>query len=158
MRVTKKCLWLLLVALWLFLPLALAQPQESQFNSDDNELLGVKSEAKNFSLLDPRRLSMQHSYTFSYFSNSKFSGSLGVYSTTLNYQLSKPLSLTLNLNYLHQPISVFRRDNLEIKNEILPNFQLRYRPNNNFSLWINVVTFPSPNGWGNENFWWQRER
>jgi hypothetical protein len=158
MRVTKKSLWLLLVALWLILPLASAQPQESQHSLDDSNLLGVESDTRSFSLLDPQRLRMQHSYTFSYFTSSRFSGSLGVYTTTLNYRLSKPLSLTLSLNYLHQPLSAFRQDNLRIRNDILPNFQLHYQPNNNFSLWINVVTFPSTYGWGQENLWRDRER
>lgn len=158
MKLARAFFWLLLLALWLSLPLAWAQLPASEANSGDEDPLGVKSDTKTTSLLDPQRLRMQHSYTFSYFTNSRFRGSLGVYTTTLNYRLSKPLSLTLSLNYLHQPLSTFRQDNLRIRNDILPNFQLHYQPNSNFSLWINVVTFPSAYGWGHDNLWRERER
>jgi len=138
--------------------LLLSWAQASEVNSQDKDLLGFTSNSKNLSLLDPQRLKMNHSYSFSYFSNGQTSGSFGVYTTTLKYQLSNPLSLTLSLNYLHQPLSVFRRDALTINNRVLPNFQLHYRPNSSFSLWINVLTLPAAYGPGNESFWRERER
>ncbi len=158
MRQANKILKLFVVGLLLCLFVPITQAQASDINSGDKNLLGVKSNTKSSSLLDPQRLRMYHSYTFSYFSGAKVSGSFGIYTTTLKYQLSNPLSLTLSLNYLHQPLSVFRRDDLRVKNGILPNFQLHYRPSSNFSLWINVLTFPPPYGLGNEDLWWERER
>ena len=147
-----------LFAAGLMFYLLLSWAQASDANSQDKDLLGFTSNSKNFSLLDPQRLKMNHSYSFSYFSNGQTSGSFGVYTTTLKYQLSNPLSLTLSLNYLHQPLSVFRRDALTVDNRILPNFQLHYRPNSSFSLWINVLTLPAAYGPGNESFWRERER
>ena len=159
MRQANKIFWLSLVGSVFCLSLISAQVQASDTDFSSKDLLGVKSDTKSLSLLDPARLRMYHSYTFSYFSNAKTSGSFGVYTTTLKYQLSNPLSLTLSLNYLHQPLSVFQRDDLRIKNTILPNFQLHYRPNNNFSLWIDVVTFLAPFYFGNENYlWWEHRR
>jgi len=158
MRPALRILWLSVVGLWLCLFLPLNQAQTFDNNSSDKNLLGIKSDSKSSSLLDPQRLKMRHSYTFSYFSGAKTSGSFGIYTTTLKYQLSNPLSLTLSLNYLHQPLSVFGRDDLRVKNSILPNFQLHYRPNSSFSLWINVLTFPSPYGLGNEYLWREHER
>ena len=148
----------LLLAAGLIFCLLLSWVQASEVKSQDKDLLGFTSNSKNFSLLNPQRLKMNHSYSFSYFSNGQTSGSFGVYTTTLKYQLSNPLSLTLSLNYLHQPLSVFRRDALTINNRILPNFQLHYRPNSSFSLWINVLTLPAAYGPGNESFWRERER
>jgi hypothetical protein len=113
-----KIFGLSVVGLLFCLFLASAQAQTSDIGSGDKDLLGVKSNSKSLGLLDPQRLKMYHSYTFSY----------------------------LSLNYLHQPLSVFGRNDLSFKNSILPNFQLHYRPSNNFSLWINVLTFPSPYG------------
>ncbi len=150
------CLWLAVV--WFSIPLISSWSYASEIESGQNDLLGVKSESKNWSLLDPQRLKLHHGYTFSYFSNSRYSGSMGVYTTTLDYQLSDPLSLTLSLNYLHQPLSVFGHDNAGVKNDILPNFQLRYKPSNSFSLWINVVTLPSSYGWGYEDLWREHRR
>jgi hypothetical protein len=153
-----KILCLCLAVLWFSMPLISGRSYASEIESKQNDLLGVKSETKNWSLLDPQRLKLHHSYTFSYFSNSKYSGSMGVYTTTLGYQLSDPLSLTLSLNYLHQPLSVFGKDDTRLKSDILPNFQLHYNPGNSFSLWINVVTLPSSYGWGYEDLWREHRR
>jgi hypothetical protein len=158
MRQANKIFWLSLVGSLFCFSLILAQVQASDTDFGSKDLLGVKSDTKSLSLLDPARLRMYHSYTFSYFSGAKTSGSFGVYTTTMNYQLSNPLSLTLSLNYLHQPLSVFGRDDLRVKNSILPNFQLHYKPSNNFSLWINVQTFASPYGLGNEDLWWEHRK
>ncbi len=154
----NKIFRLFVMGLLFCLFLTLPQAKASDINSSEKNLLGVKSNNKSLSLLDPARLRMCHSYTFSYFSSGKTSGSLGLYTTAIKYQLSNPLSLTLSLNYLHQPLSVFGRNDPRMKNAILPNFQLSYKPNNNFSLWINVLTFPPPHGLGNEDFWWEHKR
>jgi hypothetical protein len=137
---------------------AFSQTQTSIKNQTEGNLLGVKSNTKNFSLLDPSKFRMSQSYTFSYFSSGKTSGSFGVYTNVLEYQVSKPLTLTLSLNYLHQPLSVFHKDDPRIKDAILPNFQLIYRPNNSFSFTINVQTFPNFYDLERSNPWWQRER
>ena len=157
MRQANKAFLLSVVSL-LFC-LLVSSSQASGINSEDKNLLGFESNSKSFSLHDPHRLKMSHGYSFSYFSNSKTSGSFGVYTTTLRYQLSDPLSVTMSLNYLHQPLSVFRRDALTVRDRILPNFQLHYGPSSSFSLWINVMTLPSSAyGPGNEYFWRERER
>ena len=159
MKQAKKNLWPFVAVLLFCLFLPLIRTKASDINSNQKNLLGVESNARNFSLLDPQRFKINQSYTFSYFSSGTTSGSFGVYTTTLKYQLSNPLSLTLSLNYLHQPLSVFRQDDLRLKNSILPNFQLHYRPSNNFSLWINVVTFIAPFFLENENnLWWEHRR
>jgi hypothetical protein len=121
---------------------AFAQIPTSSQSQTGGNLLGVESNAKNFSLLDPSRFRMSHSYSFSYFSSGTTSGSFGVYTNLLEYQVSKPLTLTLTLNYLHQPLSVFGEDRLRINDAILPNFHLRYRPSDSFSFTIDVLTFP----------------
>ena len=150
---------LIFVTLILFLVgSAFSQTQTSIKNQAEGNLLGVKSNAKSFSLLDPSKFRMSHSYSFSYFSSGKTSGSFGVYTNVMEYQVSKPLTLTLSLNYLHQPLSVFHKDDLRIKDAILPNFQLRYRPNDSFSFIINVQTFRYFYGLEGPNPWWQRER
>jgi hypothetical protein len=116
-------------------------------------LLGIKSIAGNFSLLDPSKFRMSHSYSFSYFSGGRRSGSFGVYTNVLEYKVSKPLTLTLSLNYLHQPLSVFGKDQLGINDAILPNFHLRYRPSDSFSFTIDVLTFPYPYHQESRNPW-----
>lgn len=143
---------------FLFLVLTPIQAQTTTDNSTTTNLLGSNSNAKTFSLLDPSRFKLSQGYTFSYFSGGGTHGSLGIYTTTLNYQVSNPLSLTLSLNYLHQPLSVVGRNNAGIKNAVLPNFQLYYHPNSSFSFMINVVTCPSPNDWGYYYPWYEHRR
>ncbi|KPL03659.1 MAG: hypothetical protein AMJ73_05890 [candidate division Zixibacteria bacterium SM1_73] len=121
---------------------AFSQSQSPAKNQTNESLLGIESNTKSFSLLDPNRFRMSHSYTFSYFSSGKTSGSFGVYTNVLEYKFSNPLTLTLSLNYLHQPLSVFHKDHLRMRDAILPNFQLLYKPNDSFSFTINVLTFP----------------
>jgi hypothetical protein len=137
---------------------AFSQTQTTSESQTTENLLGLKSNAKAFSFLDPSKFRMSQSYTFSYFSSGKTSGSFGVYTNVMEYQVSKPLTLTLSLNYLHQPLSIFHKDDLGIKDAILPNFQLIYRPNNSFSFTINVQTFPNFYDLERSNPWWQREK
>ena len=158
MSKTNKIYWLCIIGMFFSLFLTSVPLQASDINSDGKNLLGLTSNTKSLSLLDPSRVKINNSYSFSYFSGGNTSGSFGIYTTTLKYRVSNPLSIALSLNYLHQPLSVFGRDDLRIKNSIMPNFQLYYRPNNNFSFMINVLTFPPPYSWGNENMWIEDKR
>lgn len=135
---------------------AFSQLQSPSQTQSDQNLLGTNSKGKTFSLFDPSRFKMSHSYSFSYFSSGKTSGSFGVYTSLLEYRISNPLSVTLTLNYLHQPLSVFHKDDLRIKDAVLPNFQLRYRPNDSFSFTINIQTFPYSYGLESSQLFWQR--
>ena len=99
---------------------------------------------KGFSLLDPSRLKMSQSYTFSYFSAGKQSGTFGLYTNTLEYRISQPLLVRVGLAYLHQPLSVFNRGSQSLNGVLLPNFQLFYQPSKNFQLRIDVSSMP---GW-----------
>jgi len=102
-------------------------------------------ELKGGGLLDPSRFNMNQSYTFSYFSIGKKSGTLGLYTNTLEYKVSEPLLVRIGLSYLHQPLSIFReRGSQDLKGVILPNFQLFYQPNENFFLRIDYSSIP---GW-----------
>jgi hypothetical protein len=84
----------------------------------------------SYSLLDPSKMDLHHSYSFAYFSNSQGSFGLGIYTAVLDYRISSPLSLRLGLSYLHQPLGrLNNKTNLNIKQSILPSFELRYEPN-----------------------------
>jgi len=104
----------------------------------EKDLLGLNSSNKSFSLLDPDRVKMWHSYTFSYFSGKGGSGNVGLYLNTIEYRPSDPLRLQVSLGYLHQPFSVIGDQSSGGK--ILPSFQLWYNPNSKIYLHINVST------------------
>jgi len=99
---------------------------------------------KGFSLLDPSRLKMSQSYTFSFFSSGKQSGTFGLYTNTLEYRISQPLLVRVGLAYLHQPLSFFNRGSQSLNGVLLPNFQLFYQPSKSFQLRIDVSSMP---GW-----------
>ncbi|MCJ7497199.1 MAG: hypothetical protein MUO78_03570, partial [candidate division Zixibacteria bacterium] len=99
---------------------------------------------KGAGLLDPSRMKLYQSYSFSYFSSGKQSGTFGLYTNTLEYKISEPLLVRVGLGYLHQPLSMLNRGSQDLKGVILPNFQLFYQPSKNFSLRINYSSMP---GW-----------
>jgi len=107
-----------------------------------------------FSLLDRSRLQLHHSYSFSYVSSGKYSGSYGLYQTSIGYQFSNPLYLQVDLGYLHQPFGF--KNNLNLDDRFFPNFHLLYNPTGNFSFSINVLTGPS--NFQNNRNWYQEDR
>jgi hypothetical protein len=57
----------------------------------------------SFSLLDPNRIHMSQSYSFMYSSSRYGSQSLGLYLNSIEYQVSDPLTIYLDIGYLHNP-------------------------------------------------------
>ncbi|OGC76837.1 MAG: hypothetical protein A2Z27_06280 [candidate division Zixibacteria bacterium RBG_16_50_21] len=110
--------------------------------SNPGKLFGLVP-AKTFSLLDPSKLHIRNSYSFSYVSAGKYSGSFGLYQTSIAYQVASPLYLQVDLGYLHQPFGF--KNNIDVGSRFFPNVHMLYRPGENFSLSINVLTGPSNN-------------
>lgn len=125
-----------------FWPMAFSQStdQGSVKPAPAQSLLGLSPSNKSFSLLDPSRVKMWQSYTFSYFSGKGGSGNIGLYMNTIEYRPSDPLRIQVNLGYLHQPFSAIGGQSTGGK--ILPGFQLWYNPNSKFYLHINISTMP----------------
>lgn len=107
----------------------------------------------NFSLFSPEKLKMSHSYSLNYFSGKSGSFSFGVYTNTIQYQLSQSIKMKLDLNFLHSPTSIFSRYQTDVKSKIFPNFQFSYKPNNSFSLFINYQTVPYYQFQPDRDFW-----
>jgi len=134
----KNALYLNLILLFLILSFSACFAEEKSLTQPSLELKGA-------SLLNPSRFNMYQSYTFSYFSAGKQSGTFGLYTNTIEYKISEPLLVRIGLSYLHQPLSIFRdRGSQDLKGVILPNFQLFYQPNKNFLLRIDYSSMP---GW-----------
>jgi hypothetical protein len=98
-----------------------------------------------FSLLDPSRLKMSQSYSISYISGSGYSGSLGLYTNTVSYQIADPLMLRVGLGYLHQPLGFLRNSGgreLLGSDKFLPSVSLDYRPSDAFHLSVDYRTVP----------------
>lgn len=133
----KKIIYLSLILAILILSIQSGFAQDKSVSEPSVKL-------KGFSLLDPSRLKMSQSYTFSFFSSGKQSGTFGLYTNTLEYRISQPLLVRVGLAYLHQPLSVFNRGSQSLNGALLPNFQLFYQPSKSFQLRIDVSSMP---GW-----------
>jgi len=117
---------------------------------------------KVFSLLDPHRLKITQAYSFSYVSGNGYSGSVGTYFSTIQYQLARPLTLRVGLALTHNPLSVFGGQSGGIATEgLYPSFQLDYRPSSNFYLGIGFERVPAyayPAAWRERSTDWWRTR
>ncbi len=138
---------MLLLSLVGFLVLAIGftPPSQAQNLSDQNgslestHLNSLTPNHSRFSLLDLSRLKIRNSYTVSYLSSGKQSGSFGLYVTSFEYQLSNPLNIQVDLGYLHQPFSM-GRNNIDIDSRILPNVRVNFSPSPYFNLSINYIS------------------
>jgi hypothetical protein len=91
---------------------------------------------------DLSRLNLSHSYSIGFFSGGGQSGTRGLYSGTLYYQLARPLTLTLNLSVLHDPGALFGDGRFSDNARFLPSGWLDWRPSKNFRMSIGFETVP----------------
>ena len=155
----KRKVWKFLALTILTLALgwgsSLAQsPVTTPQPTDAGKLLGFIP-ARTFSLLDPSRLQIRNSYSFSYLSAGKYSGGFGLYQTSIGYRVSNPLYVQVDLGYLHQPLTF--KNNLDLNNRFFPNFHLYFNPSQNFHFSIDVLSGPS-NFNSYNRYWYQEER
>lgn len=111
------------------------------------------------SLVDPSRLHIRQGYTLSY---SSFGGRglmTGMYQIGLTYEIARPLSITANIGYLHQPQNLFMRGRTNsINGKFLTDFRLDFRPSENFFLRIDISSFPSAYYFNSFDRWDWRQR
>jgi hypothetical protein len=109
------------------------------------DLVNVPS-GMGWGLLDPSRFRMRQSYSVSYISGSSGSGSLGLYTNNIEYQLFKPLTLHVGLGYLHQPFGSRGANSAGLSVDdgfFIPSAGLEYRPSDNFLLMVDFRQYPS---------------
>ena len=119
--------------------------EKEDFNS--KSLYGNSS--SGISLGQPKRFSMQQSYSVSFMSGGAGSASSGLYLNTLSYRLSAPLTLSADLGF-YTPISStipgMRQNTLMVQGGgsslVFPRVGLEYRPSENFS--VNLQLFNGP--------------
>lgn len=130
MKSILVCVSLLLMAGAVFAQSAGAPiPSTAPSNS-----LGLQGAPNPFSLLDFSRMRWSHSYSISFFSGGGSSGSVGLLNTTMDYELSKSLSLSLNVGVMHNSGALWGDGRNDAT--ILPGFQLDYHPSEKFRLML----------------------
>jgi hypothetical protein len=98
--------------------------------------LGINPAVTPYSLLDLSRISWSHSYSVAFFSGRGSSGSVGLWRTTMDYDISSRLHLSVNLGVLHNPGALW--GNAEADATVLPGFRLDFRPSDNIFMSISV--------------------
>jgi hypothetical protein len=101
--------------------------------------LGIKPAPSPFSLLDLSRLHWSHSYSLSFFSGSGYSGSVGLLSTSMLYDLSSKLSFGLNLGVAHNTGALWGDGSSQAS--FLPGFWLDFHPSSKFNMSISVQKY-----------------
>jgi hypothetical protein len=110
---------------------------------------GVKPVANPFSLLDLSRMRWHHSYSISFFSANGYSGSLGMFSSSMVYDVSSKLTVGVNLSLAHDVGSGLRSGDYDAS--FLPGFWLHFHPSKNVNMSLHVqrsVGWYAPFGYG----------
>lgn len=87
-------------------------------------------------LFDPSRFSMAHSYSVLFASNGKKSTVQNLYVNSTQYDLTKSLSVRLDLGYRFNPLANAKSND----KAILPNAELRFTPNEHFLIEMSYRT------------------
>lgn len=123
------------------------QPSVSQslLRSDDSGLL--------FGWFDASRLKMAQSFSMSYQSFGKQGLALGVYTNSLSYQVSEPLSLQMDISVMHSPYSSLGGDFAKsLSGVYLSRAELNYRPSENTLFQIQFRQLPASLYYGGYGF------
>lgn len=98
--------------------------------------LGVNASPSVLGLLNSSRITWSNSYSVNFFSGGGSSGSFGVLNSSMMYELSNSLHLTVNLGVLHNTGALW--GNGEYDATFLPGFRLDYQPSEKFFMSISV--------------------
>jgi hypothetical protein len=132
---------------------ASASSESLLHNRDDFDARGmlrpgpVGSGSPSFSLAQPGRFSMQQSYSLSAMSGPGGSTSSGLYLNTLSYQLSAPLTLSVDVGF-HTPLHSSMPGSEQgagAGSVILPRMGLEYRPTDRLTM--NLELYNVPDAW-----------
>ncbi len=108
---------------------------QSLVRSDDSGLM--------FGWFDPSKLKMAQSFSMSYQTFGQNGFALGVYTNSLSYQVSDPLSLQMDVSVMHSPYSSLGGDFAKnLSGVYLSRAELNYRPSENTLFQIQFRQLP----------------
>ena len=127
---------------------------ESMIRSDDSGLL--------FGWFDPGKLKMTQSYSLSYQTFGQNGLALGIYTNSLSYQVSDPLSLQMDVSVMHSPYNSFGdKFGKSLSGIYLTKAELNYRPSDNTLFQIQFRQLPAAlyyGGYGYGSSYWGLDR
>ena len=123
---------------------------QSFVRSDDSGLL--------FGWFDPGKLKMAQSYSLSYQTFGRNGLALGVYTNSLSYQISQPLSVQMDVSVMHSPYSSLGSDFTKSLTGIyLSRAELNYKASDNMLFQIQYRQLPASlyyGGYGYSGMYW----
>jgi len=108
----------------------------------------------SFSLFDPSRLKISQSYSFGYYSGKGGSASVGYYLNSLEYTISNPLKVRVDLGFLHNPSSILSGSSGVSKSgSFVPGVSVDWRPSSAFHFRLDFRQIPVTNYGGYNNYY-----
>ena len=111
-----------------------------------------------FGWFDPSRLKMAQSFSMSYQTSGQNGFALGVYTNSLSYQVSDPLSLQMDVSVMHSPYSSIGGDFAKSLSGIyLSRAELNYKPSDNMLFQVQFRQLPPGlynSGYGYDGMYW----
>ena len=144
----SKCIVRTLLLFVVLYPFALQgqlktqNPASVHFPSALRQGYGAASHVANFLGLDPSKFSMQQSFTLSFTSLNGYGLARGVYLNTMRYQLSNPLSLSVQWGFFNN-LSDPNRLNPNGSGFFLSGANLEYKPSENFHIGVQYSAYPN---------------
>ncbi len=116
-------------------------PQDVNVGSS---MLAPRSNNLLFGFFNPANFRMSHSYNFSYTSFGKHSLALGMYTNSIFYKFSDPLTMQVDVSLTHSPYNTFGRQFQNQFNGIyLSRAALNWRPSENTMIHFEFRNLPT---------------
>lgn len=132
----------LVIVLILLIPAMLSAQFKTQENPNISEKIAEPATNFLFGFLNPERLSMNHYFSASYMTMGNHSLMLNTYINTIQYKISDPLLLRLNLGIANMPYNNFIGNSSINNTQFFGGAELRYRPSKSTSFSIGVDVTP----------------
>jgi hypothetical protein len=112
------------------------------------------------SLLNPSKLHMSNSASFSTTMSNNQSFYQSVYTNHLSYQFNQKLSMNVNLNFVNYGTASMKhkmnfQGNGDNQNKILPEFSMLYQPSKNFTIRFDYQQRSLYSYQQNEDYFWR---
>lgn len=138
----KTLFFTVILVVFLSASLSAQLTDKAEIQSVKSDYLGLKPASKPFSLIDLSRIKWSNSYSLNFFSGGGTSGSLGLLTSSIFYEISSSLSLNLKMGVAHNPGDLFDRNNHNSNATLLPGFRLDYHPSSNINISVGFETVP----------------
>jgi hypothetical protein len=95
-------------------------------------------------LIDPSRFKMTQSYSLSLFTMGGQTFNQGLYLNTMNYRIADPLTATLQVGYMHQPLGGSGLSGSSAGRLFVRGASLEYKPSDGTQLVFDYQSMPAP--------------